>query len=181
MMVKDSKYNKRKRQEKVKEKEAIEQIQVPIKLEENSDEVEGSKFATPSSAPPTHRRRKGQSSNVYGSGFSEKSSSKINKNLEKFLLLGKDRYYGSQKVLKGRTIDEAILDESGKGEMGSEHKLFIELENKCLLPRTERRRDASYRDLGLMEMTDTNQKVNLPLLTLKDITQMITPEKSAHG
>lgn len=53
-----------------------------------------------------------------------------------------------------------------KGEMSPDHKLLYELVNKCFLPRTERRHEASYRDLGLMKMIDVKQKVNLHLLMI---------------
>lgn len=68
-----------------------------------------------------------------------------------------------------------------KGEMGSDHKLLFKLVNKCLLPRTERRHETSYKDLGVMDMIDTCQKVNLPLLMIKHMTRVITPKKDVHG
>lgn len=112
-MVKESQSNKRKRQERGKEKDDTEKNQVPINLEESSDEVEGSKSAPPTSDPPTHKRRKGKASNVSGSASSARSTSKVNNNMEKFLLMGNNRYYGSQKVLKGGVINEGVLGEPG--------------------------------------------------------------------
>lgn len=42
----------------------------------------------------------------------------------------------------------------GKGEIELVHKLLFEFVNKCLLPCSERRHEANYLDLAVIEVLD---------------------------
>ncbi|MCD7455539.1 hypothetical protein HAX54_028565 [Datura stramonium] len=68
-----------------------------------------------------------------------------------------------------------------KGKIQSDHLLLFELVNKYRLPRIERRQEASYRDLSLMERLDTNCKVNLLLLMIRHVRRVINPARGAQG
>lgn len=67
------------------------------------------------------------------------------------------------------------------GEIKSVHKLLFEFVNKCLLPRSERRHEATYLDLEVMEVLDQNMPINLLLLMLKHVERKADQEKGTHA
>lgn len=68
----------------------------------------------------------------------------------------------------------------GKGEIDPVHKLLFEFLNNCLLPNSERRHEATYLDMVVMEVLDKNRPINLPYVMLKHITRVVDQERGTH-
>lgn len=66
-------------------------------------------------------------------------------------------------------------------EMFSLHKLYFDVVHKVLIPRKEWKSKASYFDLTLMEMLDTDVLINLPSLILKHMQCVLIQDKNEHA
>ncbi|KAM3249785.1 hypothetical protein P3L10_011555 [Capsicum annuum] len=60
-----------------------------------------------------------------------------------------------------------------KREISSLHQLYFDVVHKMILPRKERRTIASFLDLTLMELLDTEVRIDLPRLILKHIRRFL--------
>ncbi|KAG5605679.1 hypothetical protein H5410_027171 [Solanum commersonii] len=117
-------------------------------------------------------------------------STKINKNLAKYLALGKEKYFGSKKVLRGRTFHPEIRTMEGrvtprdrkvlKREMSPFHKLMFELVHKGILPRGERRHEASFRDIGIAHALENKDPIDWPSLMIKQMARVIDRKPGVH-
>lgn len=61
------------------------------------------------------------------------------------------------------------------------YKLFFKFVNNCVLPRYQRRHEATYMDLAVMEVLDQNKPLNLPSMMIKHMSMMADPLKEAHA
>ncbi|KAM3201326.1 hypothetical protein P3L10_033689 [Capsicum annuum] len=68
-----------------------------------------------------------------------------------------------------------------KKEMSPLHQLYFDVVHKMIIPRKERRNMASFLDLFLMELLDTEVRIYLPRLILKHMQRVLIKEKNGHA
>ncbi|KAK4716081.1 hypothetical protein R3W88_014419 [Solanum pinnatisectum] len=129
-------------------------------------------------------------------------SQTLTKNEIKFLAIGKEAYFKSKTVLRGKTIRSEIREISTtkeenyvltskftqgrviilpmkvlKGEMSSFHKLVFEVVHKGILPRGERSHEASFRDMGIGNALENIDPIDWPSLMIKHMARVVDPKK----
>lgn len=67
-----------------------------------------------------------------------------------------------------------------KGEMKRSHKLLFQVMHKGAILRGERRHEAIYRDMGLMNALEQVDHINLPTLMIKHISRITDPKPCPH-
>lgn len=68
-----------------------------------------------------------------------------------------------------------------KRGISSLHQLYFDVVHKILVPRKERRIEASYFDLTLMELLDSEVKINLPILIIKHTQRVFIKDNNVHA
>ena len=67
-----------------------------------------------------------------------------------------------------------------KGEMEHFHKLLYEVVHKGIVPRGERRHEATFRDMGIANALDLEEPIDWPALMIKHMTRVIDPTPGKH-
>ncbi|KAM3222339.1 hypothetical protein P3L10_021609 [Capsicum annuum] len=68
-----------------------------------------------------------------------------------------------------------------KREMSPLHQLYFDVVHKMILLKKERRTIATFLDLTLMELLDTEVQIDLPCLILKHVQRVLLKEVSGHA
>ncbi|KAH0636247.1 hypothetical protein KY290_036673 [Solanum tuberosum] len=68
-----------------------------------------------------------------------------------------------------------------KGAMLPLHKLLFDVVHKIILPRSQKRTEANYLDLTLMELLISKVQINLPKLVLNHIHRICVHDDKDHG
>ncbi|KAH0720454.1 hypothetical protein KY284_005484 [Solanum tuberosum] len=122
----------------------------------------------------------------------------MNKNLAKYLALEKDKYFGTKKVLRGRTFHPDIrtmglhVHEKEvrefytnlhvlEGSVATSSVNGVDLVfDSGVLPRGVRRHEASFRDMGIAHALENKNPINWPSLMIKHMARVIDPKPGAH-
>uniref|UniRef100_A0A0V0IFL3 Putative ovule protein n=1 Tax=Solanum chacoense TaxID=4108 RepID=A0A0V0IFL3_SOLCH len=84
----------------------------------------------------------------------------------------------TSKFSQGRVTprDRKVL----KGKKSPFHKLMFELVHKGILPRGERRHEASFRDMGIAHALENKDHIDWTSLMIKQMARVIDPKPGAH-
>lgn len=61
------------------------------------------------------------------------------------------------------------------------HQLYFDVVHKILIPRKVRRTKANYLDLTVMEILDTEVKIDLPSLIIKHMQRVLSKDENGHA
>ncbi|KAF3664614.1 hypothetical protein FXO38_03068 [Capsicum annuum] len=68
-----------------------------------------------------------------------------------------------------------------KREISPLHQVYFNVVHKMIIPRKERKNVASFLDLTLMELLDTEVRIDLPRLILKHMQRVLIKEQNGHA
>ena len=68
-----------------------------------------------------------------------------------------------------------------KNEMSSLYQLYFDVVHKMILPRKERHTVASFLDLTLMELLDSEIPIDLPQLIIKHMQRVLVKDTNGHA